>query len=458
MKKWYEWMLVLAYIGMFVLFVALNFAPGQQEGLANLVVNALMFIIVGIIFLCTGFGCFKPMNSMMDELTYATEKIRTDALNTHSYLWKPYRTNNVELFENNTLKKLLQDFIFTLNRTNNAENVFYRPSIDEFINEDLVDRTMHRNELNQIPGVLTGLGILGTFIGLSLGLQSFNTGTTAEMTNSIEPLMNGIKVAFHTSIYGMVFSLVFNMVYKKKLYDAECCVNDFVDTFKKYVLPDTTNDGMNKLIALQESQLASIEHISADISADMATILEPHFNHLRDVIVDFQNMATRNQADAMNQILENLKTLMNNYLGTAFNKVSATVDEQYDMQQKNADTMKMILSETGKGISDLHKVTTETQNLLASIDNYNSSVLNLQNEIRKTISVLDTQAQASQSCVSQELNTLKEQDKLLTGFKNSIDQLAMDMKFSNDQISDSLTDIADTLYSIKRITEAKGRK
>ena len=35
---------------------------------------------------------------------------------------------------------------------------------------------------------------------------------------------NGIKVAFHTSIYGLVFSLVFNFVYKKKLDEAETAV------------------------------------------------------------------------------------------------------------------------------------------------------------------------------------------------------------------------------------------
>ncbi len=64
---------------------------------------------------------------------------------------------------------------------------------------------------------MTGLGILGTFIGLTIGLQQFNTGSASEITNSISPLIQGIKVAFHTSIYGMVFSLIFSFVYKNKL-------------------------------------------------------------------------------------------------------------------------------------------------------------------------------------------------------------------------------------------------
>ena len=70
----------------------------------------------------------------------------------------------------------------------------------------------------QIPGVMTGLGILGTFIGLTLGLSRFSLGSdidTSLMQTSISGLLEGIKTAFITSIFGVVYSLLFNFFYKK---------------------------------------------------------------------------------------------------------------------------------------------------------------------------------------------------------------------------------------------------
>lgn len=60
-----------------------------------------------------------------------------------------------------------------------------------------------------IPTVFTTLGVLGTFVGIYFGLQSFNVDAISE---SIPPLLNGMKIAFSTSIFGIVLSLIFGKV------------------------------------------------------------------------------------------------------------------------------------------------------------------------------------------------------------------------------------------------------
>ena len=45
-RRWYEWLLTLTYIAMVGLCVGLNLTTGQKEGMANLIVNAVMFLIV----------------------------------------------------------------------------------------------------------------------------------------------------------------------------------------------------------------------------------------------------------------------------------------------------------------------------------------------------------------------------------------------------------------------------
>lgn len=76
--------------------------------------------------------------------------------------------------------------------------------ISDYINYELLDRIIKKEYSEQISGAMTGLGILGTFIGLTFGLNEFNLGSdinTEEMMVSISGLMSGIKTAFMTSIY-----------------------------------------------------------------------------------------------------------------------------------------------------------------------------------------------------------------------------------------------------------------
>lgn len=57
-----------------------------------------------------------------------------------------------------------------------------------------------------IPTVFTTLGVLGTFVGIYFGLQNFDV---VKITESIPPLLEGMKTAFSTSIWGIVLSLIF---------------------------------------------------------------------------------------------------------------------------------------------------------------------------------------------------------------------------------------------------------
>ncbi|WP_038035061.1 hypothetical protein [Thioalkalivibrio sp. ALE30] len=59
------------------------------------------------------------------------------------------------------------------------------------------------------PALLTTLGILGTFLGVAIGLLDFDAG---RVEASIPALLEGLKLAFVTSIVGILLSAVLRMV------------------------------------------------------------------------------------------------------------------------------------------------------------------------------------------------------------------------------------------------------
>ncbi len=382
------------------LCVGLNLTTGQKEGMANLIVNAVMFLIVGLIFLSCERNCFLPMNRIIEDLEEASEKIRNDAMNSHQFLWEPYNNSKVELFQEPRLRQQFQDYLFELNRIDNTEKAYYKCDIGDYINTGLVDSVMHRNILNQVAGVMTGLGILGTFIGLSLGLQHFSTGTTAEVTNSIAPLMDGIKVAFHTSIYGMVFSLVFNFTYKCKLEEAEDAVEEFLDVYKKYVLPDTTTDGINKFMELQQQQVTAVETMTDRVTENLNRIMDPQFEKLNGVITDFSHVATRNQTEALRSVTAAFLKEMDAAMGSTFTRLNTVLQRAEQAQRQNADLLEDLRAQSEEHRRDL----SATRVYLQDLDRYRQS-------LSEASEVIDAQLEKQQILADETKRAIQEMNR-----------------------------------------------
>lgn len=60
------------------------------------------------------------------------------------------------------------------------------------------------------PSVAVSLGIFGTFVGVYIGLLGFDV---RDISASIPILLNGLKTAFMTSIWGLAVSIVLRFLY-----------------------------------------------------------------------------------------------------------------------------------------------------------------------------------------------------------------------------------------------------
>jgi len=90
-----------------------------------------------------------------------------------------------------------------------AENYFHQTLLQRFINLRFWQNA---------PSMFVGLGILGTFVGLTLGLSDFQTGSPQEIQNSIRRLLGGINTAFLTSLHGIALSLSFGLIEKQSFH------------------------------------------------------------------------------------------------------------------------------------------------------------------------------------------------------------------------------------------------
>lgn len=92
-----------------------------------------------------------------------------------------------------------------------------RRSVDaaEIFTDDRFAPGLSSNRIYQVlPSVLTGLGVLGTFVGLQLGIGGLDLQDLKKLETSIVPLIRGCAVAFSTSVWGVGVSLIFSFLEK----------------------------------------------------------------------------------------------------------------------------------------------------------------------------------------------------------------------------------------------------
>ena len=107
---------------------------------------------------------------------------------------------------------------------------------------------------NTAASILTIVGVLGTFIGIYIGLQEFNPD---ELENSIKDLLDGLKLAFLTSIVGIASALVLKGIIsplaqtrQKGISPGEEAINKFVTALTKTMESVQTSGEMNLLAQL----------------------------------------------------------------------------------------------------------------------------------------------------------------------------------------------------------------
>ena len=111
--------------------------------------------------------------------------------------------------------------------------------LEDILNEDVLALYSWQGVVAQIPGTLTGLGILGTFIGLLRGLRNINFVTVEAALSSVQSILTGIDIAFYTSIAGVILSILFiisNNILRNTM-DREMGI--FLEVFHRVVLPTT---------------------------------------------------------------------------------------------------------------------------------------------------------------------------------------------------------------------------
>lgn len=361
----------LAGIVVEISFKIIGLSTGNNQT-SNLIVLILFFLAVFLIFAVAAI-LFLKGERLKAEFTKATAIIKEAGQECGLEIF-----SERNIFEEDILKTAFSEFIKENNvRLTISEET--QANINDYINYSILEQAVKTHYLDQIPGIMTGLGILGTFVGLSIGLNSFElSGLAKDVENSIKLLMEGIKVAFHTSICGILYSIMFNLYYHMFYENVEKELDRFVETFTQNVINSADNGSamtlykyQEKMSCIMKQQTNILSSIDSHVTGEFVGKLSETLTYICDKAT---NLAKVNEALQDSAVyFKNFCEKVDVYQATVNNSIEM-LTEQIDRNNQNMEKQLVTFNEALKFSQFINDNMLEQVDMFDQTMNYSKSV------------------------------------------------------------------------------------
>lgn len=307
----------------------------MDASVGNIIYN-LGFLAAMIVILLVGCGIgFGRMQQTRKGLDRATAKLKSisEGGGNISSVTRP----GTSFFGVPYFDAKYQEYLSYLRKTNSPTD------IGDYIGEYEINNYTHRRLVEMIPDILTSLGILGTFVGLVLGLRNFNPTSYEAMSSSVDSLIDGIKVAFVTSIYGISLSLAFSYWLRGALTGVSESLDRFLDAYYTTAVTPTDATAMNHIIANQNAQIKYLGQMEKDlaeqVSQTLSNNIRPMVEHLDKTMDTFSNTVTLQQTQLLENISRRIARTMKQEFFSEFMEMRKVMGETNQVQRQHAEFM-----------------------------------------------------------------------------------------------------------------------
>lgn len=294
---------------------------------------------------------------------------------------------------------------------------------------------------------IVSLGVLGTFIGIFLGLQDFNP---ANMKESINTILIGLKTAFFTSIAGMSVALILSVIQRLTNQDIDdedreakilLKILDKLDRLDNTTSSDKILGELERLRVVSSDTKEATQEIVPSINLlkesytkenqALLFVLNNHFKKMNQsleiAIEELSKGATEEIINALKQVIEEFNQELQSQFGENFVKLNESVinllqwQENYKTHiehierhlelstssiEKSKDSFEIIASKN----EDIIMVYSQLQEIIFT---YEKQIEELNNHL-KTYSNLSSSAESMFSTITKSISQTKEEFTTLT--------------------------------------------
>lgn len=373
-------------------------------------------------------------------------------------IWKSYRAKkNIEVFKNilssvdsenlheqyeELRNQIIETNIFTTTwrefeksvikiKEADKHKIYSTTSAEYHFNEQsLVRDQLNVRLLNSAAGILVTLGLIGTFIGISAGLGEiqFSGSDSNELRDGITTLLSGAQIAFSSSVWGLILSLVFNFYEKFSIQSLSGKVyglqNEVDRLFEKKsseeILAQTLNEEKQQTLELQTFNDSLVMRLGEVLDQSIQNNLSPLFDLLLEAVEELNEFKKESATETIQTMIEEFKSSMTTGANSQIQELSNTLQE----------TAGLLNQANEKSANDQEQMRELLVNHMSDFEDRMGDILN---DVKNNQQELNNQQRESLNNVIQSLqsgveNTDQHFKSLLESTENSVNSNLKDIK------------------------------
>lgn len=315
-----------------------------------------------------------------------------------------------------------------------------------FTEQAIVDSRLKTEFYKHLPGVLTGLGIIGTFLGLIKGLVSFDVSLDpAKAQEQLRNLVNSVGHAFFVSASAIGLAMVFTWIEKSHV-TARCRqVEELRELIDSFFTGGAGEEYLERLAVSSENAATQSSQIKDALVADLKEILTTLAH--QQMAAQAQNVGQMSAdvgkaiADSLSGPMEAISQAVQGVganQGDAVNKMLTDVLASFASQMRDmfggqmADMSKLIVSAS----ESMQATAVQFQQLAANMDSAGTSTVDAMGErLGKALEAMD----ARQAAMNDQMGAFVEQIRAMVSESQTE---------SSQKLKDTLTAVGDQVVGV----------
>ncbi|MGE8021675.1 hypothetical protein ACQKOM_22700 [Peribacillus frigoritolerans] len=366
-------------------------------------------LYIAFLLLLFGFALWKllfPYRKTKDEIEIIRKKLielREGNLET---------TEKINLFHEwlneNSHSKFMKDFVmpswndyYKKNQQFNKSGLPFTPDVyDFFLEERLMQKFGKRKLVDTIPGVFLSLGIIGTFMGIAIGVSGLDpSGDSETIQSGISTLLGGMKVKFTSSIVGILLSIIWQILDKLVFYPT--LTSGFHEMRQELDITFPTQEQstvLSQMLVNQEKQMEDfqvyiteqmIPTMVSGFSEAISQSLTPHLEETQSLVKNMMDNSQQNQLEGINSMVDQFVASLGEITGDHMKDLGEALQTTIEWQQRVHTEMSGLVQSMQDSAKEQSLMVEKTTGLTGQINSYTEKITDYHSVMENMINQLN---------------------------------------------------------------------
>lgn len=311
----------------------------------------------------------------------------------------------------------------------NAQQIFNTRQADEYFSrETILGGRINLRFYSAVPGILTSIGLLLTFIAIMKGLEKIQPDPTAQgRLTGVEELVYSLSGKFISSICALILAVVFTFFEKRRENLLSRSVHGFIKALNKRFARKPAEHILQLIQKDISEQSIAFRQFGADLSGNLkegfSEGMGPHFQKVAEALEELKRHKSESLTDSLGSIISEFKSALMGSTNSEFKTLESTLSKTADLMSSMNEQSKI----------SQEKMSEVIQSLDAAVSKQSSSgdehLSRLANTMEIIIEKLETAAIQSSGTMTSSVTNLLEQ------LQSSFSSQASEMSRRNEELS-----------------------